>query len=51
VLASKYRIGDVVCHIKQGYIGVIIDADPAFLPRGVRMGGADRLGADEEMPW
>ncbi len=49
-MRSKYRIGDVVCHKKQGYIGVIIDVDAGFLPRGAQTAFAtDSLR--QEVPW
>lgn len=49
-MLSKYRIGDVICHKKQGYIGVIIDVDASFLPRGAGTALAQD-GFNQETPW
>ena len=34
VSASKFNVGDLVVHQRQGYRAVIIDVDPAFQPHG-----------------
>ncbi len=48
-MKTKYRIGDIVCHTKQGYIGVIIDVDGCFSPRG----NYESIGTSKiyESPW
>lgn len=48
---SKFRIGQVVSHNKQKYIGVIVDVDPSFQPRGVIAPLILKKNIAAETPW
>ncbi len=48
---TKYNIGQIVSHIKQGYRGVIIDVDSSFQPSGVHSPIMMKKNIANDHPW
>lgn len=48
---AKYKVGDLVRHVQQGYLAVIVDIDPIFQASGRYNPQAEKRAFSTRNPW